>query len=137
MKPIKIFLALLPIIAVLDLAWIGWLMRDVYSRELGALARRSGDSLAPNMPAAALVYLLIPAGLVMFVLPRIETSSLAMSAAWGAAFGLVMYGVYEFTNYAVIDGWSMKMVVYDLGWGCTLCAVSSLAMKWLSNVFGP
>tara|TARA_E500000178_G_C16328757_1_gene448026 strand:+ start:12 stop:395 length:384 start_codon:yes stop_codon:yes gene_type:complete len=34
--------------------------------------------------------------------------------------GLVMYGVYEFTNQAIFNKWTLKTVIIDTMWGSTL-----------------
>ena len=39
--------------------------------------------------------------------------------------GLIIYGVYEFTNYAIIDKWNMKAVILDTMWGGILFAVTT------------
>lgn len=40
----------------------------------------------------------------------------------GAILGLVIYGVYDFTNMATIKGWTMNFVIQDVAWGTALCA---------------
>ena len=67
MKSIALFLILLPIFLVIDLLWLGVIMKSFYAAELGDLARRQGAAVAPRWGAAILVYLLIPAGIVLFV----------------------------------------------------------------------
>ena len=65
----KLFAIVLPIFLLIDLVWLGVVMKGFYSQELGELARRQGAALAPRWGAAILVYLLIPGGLVLFVRP--------------------------------------------------------------------
>ena len=57
----KLFLIVAPAFLAVDLLWLGVVMKDFYSRELGDLARRVEGALAPRWGAAALVYLMIPA----------------------------------------------------------------------------
>src|SRR5262245_25637515 len=102
MRELKLFLLLLPIFLAIDLLWLGVLMKGFYQQELGTLARRDGAGLAPRWTAAAIVYLLIPAGIVLFVRPHAPASApLTTALFWGAVYGLVVYGVYDFTNWAV------------------------------------
>ena len=35
----------------------------------------------------------------------------------GAILGWVIYFVYDLTNYAILDGWDLKTVIYDGLWG--------------------
>jgi uncharacterized membrane protein len=136
MLDLKLFLALIPIVLALDMLWLGVLMGGFYSDAIGSLARRDGAKLAPNLPVAALVYLLIPAGLVAFVRPRLGAEIGAWSAfGWGAAFGLVLYGVYEATNFSVLAGWPLRLLLVDTAWGCVLCGLSGVALLYLGRWF--
>ena len=136
MQNLKLFLALVPVVLALDVVWLGLVMGGYYSEAIGSLARREGTKLAPNLPAAALVYVLIPAGLLAFVRPRLgEGAGTGSAFGWGAAFGLVLYGVYELTNYSVLAGWPLRLVFVDTAWGCVLCGLASVALLHLARWF--
>jgi uncharacterized membrane protein len=112
-------------------------MVKFYKTELGVLARRSGEAMAPVWWAAFLVYILIPLGLVVFVLPRISATSPAFVAlGWGFLYGVILYGVYDLTNYSLIDRWPWRLTVVDIAWGGFICAVTSylgvLLDRWLA-----
>jgi uncharacterized membrane protein len=113
---------------VLDFVWLGLVMTSFYKRELGTLARRSGDALAPLWGPAVLLYVLIACGLWLFVMPRAAGTSVAQAAGWGAAFGVISFAVYDLTNYATLAGWSLRMTVVDLAWGAVLCGTASAVM---------
>lgn len=130
MRLLWLGLILAPVILVLDLVWLGLIMRDFYSRELGDLARRSGEAFAPRWGPAIGVYLLIPAGLVLFVRPLLgESATLWQAFGWGAAFGLVMYGVYDLTNLAVLEKWTLRITLADIAWGAVLCGTTAVIMR--------
>lgn len=129
----KAFLLLLPIFAVIDLVYLGFVMKWFYEQELGSLARRAGGSLAPRWFAATIVYLLIPAGMVLFVRPQLTSgSSVGMAWLWGAAYGLVVYGVYDFTNRATLEKYSLTLTLADVVWGMVLCGTTSAILHWLA-----
>jgi uncharacterized membrane protein len=128
----KAYLLLLPILAVLDLVYLGYIMRGFYDQQIAELARREGGNFAPRWLAAIIVYLLIPAGIVLFVRPRLSADSpLSTALLWGAIYGLVVYGVYDFTNRAILEKWSWQLTLADLAWGMTLCSTSSALLQWL------
>lgn len=129
----QMFACILPLFLLLDLVWLGLVMHDFYSHELGAAARRSDGAIAPRWIAASLVYLLIPAGLLFFVRPRVADGTLWNAAAWGALYGLILYGVYDLTNRAILENWSLRMTIVDIAWGTTLCAILSLFMGFLDR----
>jgi uncharacterized membrane protein len=133
---IKLYLLVVVIFLAIDLTWLGVLMANFYKTELGPLARRTGEAMAPVWWAAVLVYVLIPLGLVVFVLPRLSPASPASAAlGWGFLYGIILYGVYDFTNYSLIDRWPLRMTLVDITWGGFICAVTSyLAVyvdRWL------
>lgn len=138
MHGLKLFAIVLPVFLLLDMIWLGVLMHGFYDRELAELARRQAGAMAPRWGAALLVYVLIPAGIVLFVRPHLGESATSLRAlAWGALYGLVVYGVYDLTNLAVLERWSLRMTLADIAWGCALCGLSAVAMhsadRWLSQ----
>ncbi len=112
----KLTLIALPVLAALDFLWFAILMSRFYRSELGSLARRSGESLSLNWPAAILVYVLLAIGLSFFAIPK-AGGRVSEAMMWGALFGFVVYGVYDLTNLSVIAGWSLKMTIVDILWG--------------------
>jgi uncharacterized membrane protein len=131
---IKLYLLVLVIFLAIDLTWLGVLMAKFYKAELGPLARRSGEAMAPVWWAAFLVYVLIPLGIVLFVLPRVSPESLAASAlGWGFVYGIILYGVYDLTNYSLIDRWPWRMTLVDMAWGGFICAVTSYVAAMLDR----
>jgi uncharacterized membrane protein len=132
MHNLKLFAIVLPIFLLVDLLWLGVVMKSFYSHELGELARRHGAVLAPRWGAAMLVYLLIPGGIVLFVRPLLGENATAWNAfGWGALFGLVLYGVYDLTNLAILEKWTMRMTLADIAWGGVLCGAISVVMKFV------
>jgi uncharacterized membrane protein len=138
MHTLKLFAALAPITLLVDLLWIGVLMKSFYLRELGEIARREGGGLAPRWGAVVLVYLVIPAGLVLFVRPVVaDEGRLIVALLRGALFGFILYGVYDFTNLATLEKWTVRMTLVDVAWGTTLCGSMSVVMilidRWLRS----
>lgn len=134
MHNLKLFAIMLPIFLFIDLLWLGIVMKGFYSQELGELARRQGTALAPRWGAAVLVYLLIPGGLVLFVRPLLGVNATTWQAiGWGALYGLILYGVYDLTNLAVLEKWTVRMTLADIVWGCILCGTMSAIMRLVQN----
>lgn len=120
------FVLCLPFTLLLDYLWLGKLMQGFYLSELGLYARRRGDTIVPVYWAASLVYLLLPLGVVLFALPRVNPDApLLSSLGWGGLFGLIVYGVYDMTNMATLERWPARMVWIDICWGCFLCAATN------------
>ena len=72
--------------------------------------RRAGEDLDPLIWAAGIVYLLIPLGIVLFAFPHVSPENLPGSSLfWGFVYGVVLYGIYDMTNLAMLAGWSLKL----------------------------
>ena len=132
----KVYLLCLPFTLLLDYLWLAKLMQGFYIKELGPYARVRGATIIPVYWAAAIVYLLLPLGIVLFALPRVDPEHLAVSSlGWGALFGLIVYGVYDMTNMSTLERWPVRMVWVDICWGCFLCRVTNLfaalASRWM------
>lgn len=125
----KLMALLIPLLLLLDAIWLGMLMKSFYAQQVGTIMRQNEAGMNPRWGAAAVVYLLIPIGLILFVRPRIgERGGVPLAFGWGAIYGIVLYGVYDFTNLAVLDAWTMAVSVADMFWGGVLCGVLSSAM---------
>ena len=131
---LKVFLVLPPLLLALDYVWIGKVASELYKRELGPFLRMSGTALQPILWAALVVYLAIPLGIVLFVLPRVSADNLSPSALlWGAVYGLVVYTIYDMTNYSLVNGWPLRVALIDILWGGVLSALGSAAAAWLDR----
>jgi uncharacterized membrane protein len=118
---------------VLDALWLGYLGKSLYQQELRSIARYVDGRLDFVLWAAAIVYIAILAGLLLFVWPKAESMNSAVSVfVTGGLFGMVTYAIYDYTNLAVLKGWSVKIAAIDVVWGFILCGTATLVM-WLVN----
>ena len=113
---------------VLDGIWLGVLMKNFYRHQLAPIGRLGdGVGIAPDSPAAFVVYALRGAGIALFVIPR--ASTVPSAAAYGALFGLVVYGVYDFTNDSTLRQWPFALTLADVAWGATVSAAAAGAVR--------
>ena len=115
---------------VLDGVWLGLLMNSFYREQLAPIVRLGASGgIAPNWPAALVVYALLGIGIALFVIPRAPTVPLA--AAYGALFGLVVYGVYDFTNYSTLRQYPLLLAFADTAWGVAASAACAVVVRFL------
>ena len=81
----------------------------------------------PTGPRRSFVYALLGTGIALFVIPR--ASTLSSAAAFGALLGLVVYGVYDFTNYSTLRQWPFVLTLADTAWGALASAVAAVAVR--------
>ena len=111
---LKIYAACFVTFIVVDLVWIGLVMKGFYVQHLQPIGRISGDKL----------------GIVQFVLPRISIETpWPVAFGIGALLGFVVYATYDFTNYATLKDWTLVMTFTDIAWGTVLCGVATLAAR--------
>jgi uncharacterized membrane protein len=116
---------------VLDAVWLGVLMKNFYRNQLAPIVRLADGGIAPNWPAAFVVYVLLGTGIALFVIPRAPTVSLA--AVYGVLFGLVVYGVYDFTNYSTLRQWPFVLTMADVAWGAVASAAAAVVVRLLDR----
>ena len=75
------------------------------------------------MYSAFIVYIILITGLYYFVIGPNKT------AKEGAFFGLVVYGVFDFTNHAIIENYSLPLAIMDTIWGTFLCGTTTLLIN--------
>lgn len=78
-----------------------------------------GTPIEFNVIGAILCYLLLIGGLSYFILSKKR----ALKDAF--LLGLVIYGVYETTNYTILKNWSFKAVMLDTLWGAILFTLTA------------
>ena len=104
---------------IIDLAWIGFVLGDIYEATLGDMMRES-----PNGLAAAIFYIAYIAGIVYFaVRPALDENRAGPAIVNGALLGALAYGTYTLTNYAIFAQWSVALVLSDIAWGAFLTAI--------------
>ncbi len=112
-------------IITLDFIWLNYLAKNIYTQQIGKFFSYTKDNqLIVNYPAAVGVYILLIVGIMFFVLPKANNSLQAL--LYGGLFGGIVYGVYDFTNLAIIQGWPVPISFIDMAWGSTVCAATSL-----------
>lgn len=136
-QTLKVYGAILPIFLAIDYLWLGVFMSKFYKNELGKLARISNGALKPELWASIIVYLLIPLGIVLFALPRVsQENPVSTALLWGFIYGVVLYGVYDMTNYALVSKWSLRMSIVDIIWGGAINSVVTCIATIFDGWFG-
>ena len=121
----------LPFIIVLDLLWLGVIMKDFYRAQLGHLM---GDTVVWG--AAIVFYLVYAFAIAFFVVsPALARETLVWALCVGAALGFVCYATYDLTNQATLRDWPLIVTVADIIWGAFLTAVASGGAYLLAKQF--
>ena len=88
-----------------------------------------GTPLKVNYLGMALCYIFLIIGLYYFIIKPHKSMQDAF------LFGLVVYGVYETTSYALLSKWSLFTVFIDTLWGGILFALTTGIINKLKKIF--
>jgi uncharacterized membrane protein len=119
MLSLKLFASLLPIMAVIDLTWIGIVMYPFYKAQIGHLMAAS-----VNWVPAAIFYIIYLALVVYFVVePGVRSGNFWQTVVNGALLGFLAYATYDLSNHATLKDWPVLMTVVDMAWGTCITAI--------------
>lgn len=129
MNFVKSYIISLIVLFPIDLVWLT-LTKKIYDNWLSPFQR------VLNIPAAILVYLFIPFGLVYLVISKnmgaYPNTKILLDAF---VYGICSYSVYDLTNLATLKGWNIQMVIVDIVWGGVLCTlVTYISLLILSKI---
>lgn len=126
---IKTFIKALFIMGVLDFLWIGLLSGNLYPQ---AIKNIQHSPLSIKLIPAVLAYLLMAFSLSMLINENVVIKgNLYSSLKWGAFLGIIVYGIFNSTNCAILNNWSYKVGITDTLWGTFLFTLTMVIInKW-------
>ena len=120
-----IFLFTAIVFVALDFMYLN-LIKGYFSRQI---ANVQGSKMEVNLLGVAICYILLIAGLNYFIIgPK-------KSVYDAFLLGLIIYGVYETTNYSLFKKWSILTVLIDTLWGGILFAATTFLSKQARSLF--
>ena len=116
---------------VIDFVWLKT-SSPMYNK---LIKRIQGSEIKLKYIPAAMSYLLIILGYFLYVEPKMNTVNkkdlLKYSFLYGGVFGLIVYGIYDFTNLATIKNWSLFESMIDMLWGGILFTIVTYISNYL------
>jgi uncharacterized membrane protein len=98
------------------------LIKDYFYKQI---QRVQGSQMKVNIFGAVLCYIFLIVGINYFIIKPKKSVSEAF------LLGIVIYGVYETTNYALFKNWSLLTVIIDTLWGGILFALTTYLVNML------
>ena len=102
------------------------IIKDFFENQVNKV---QGSPLKINFLGATLCYVFLIVGLNYFIIKPHRSINDAF------LLGLIIYGVYETTNYALFKNWSIITVIIDTLWGGLLFASTTYVVNLLRGVF--
>ena len=94
------------------------------------VAKIQRTAIQMRLEGAVIVYLLLAVALYYFIVKP------GLSVWKAGLLGLVIYGTFDFTNYAMFKNYDLKIAIMDTVWGSLLFMATVLFQKQLLQ-FGP
>ena len=109
------------IFVCLDAVYLNY-MKDYFNKQVNDV---QGSDIKLNLAAAILTYVFLIIGLNYFIIRPKRSASDAF------LLGLVIYGTYETTNWAIFKYWSVISVILDTLWGGILFGLTTFIVRGL------
>ena len=106
---------------VLDAFWLYMFMIPRYEIMVKKI---QGSHMKVRGWAALCAYALMVLGLCIFVIPRVATYQDAF--VYGGLFGLVTYGIFDFTCLTTFSDFDVKLAMIDVLWGSFVYFMAAL-----------
>ena len=130
MEVIKEFIIVLALMGIVDYIWLKYFMMNYWSKMVNNI------QLTPfiaNTSFALPVYILMVISVLVFVLPNINKEHLLKDRIiYGGLMGLIIYGIFDFTNKVIFTKYDISLALLDISWGTFLfILVTYLSKKTL------
>ena len=119
-----LFLISAILFVVIDFVYLN-LIKNYFTNQVKIV---QGSSLKVNLLGVVLCYIFLIFGINYFIIgPK-------KSAYDAFLLGILIYGVYETTNYALFSNWSILTVIMDTLWGGVLFALVTFIINKLRYI---
>ena len=120
-----LFLISAILLVVIDFFYLN-IIRSYFENQVKIV---QGSPLQVNFLGLILSYIFLIFGLNYFIIKSKK------SAYDAFLLGILIYGVFETTNYALFNKWSIFTVILDTLWGGTLFAIVTFIINNLRTLF--
>jgi uncharacterized membrane protein len=133
---ISIFFILLFIILLIDIPMVLFVFKpNLWNNTLEDIQGKTNNSNKLNTTIGfILAYILIPLGIFIFVLPKIDKNNWVETCLlYGFLWGIISYGIFDFTNLVLFEKYSLKIAIIDCLWGGIMTSISLLLTYFISQ----
>jgi uncharacterized membrane protein len=122
---------------LLDYLWSGIIYKAKYTE---IITKIQAVDLEFRYSSSLMVYFMMSIAIVVWVIPKIDEipdktdmEILKSSMKYGSLMGLMIYGFYNFSNYAIFRHWSLETGLVDILWGSFLTGIVSYIVYAMTN----
>lgn len=130
---IKNYLIILFLFLLIDVPMLLFINTDMYMEQLRRINNGPMNIGENTIVGTIITYILLGFGLYYFVLSCNPKNDTVVTK--GMLFGLIVYGVYDYTNLATINEFGSFEALVDTMWGTILCGLVSYTYINLNVTF--
>lgn len=124
---LKHSLLAMAIVLALDMIWLT-MQKKQYNNMVQAV---QGSPLSVRMTGAIPAYVFMFLGLLWIIFPLIASdkttdNKFTLCIKYAAAFGLVTYGIFNATNFAIFKDYPTSIAILDTLWGTVVFSLGTL-----------
>ena len=121
------FLYIAIIMLIFDYIWLGHVTKGIWYNVVKDIQKEPFNAkLFYGIPA----YLLMVISILVFVLPKISKENMIYdSIIYGGLMGLIIYGVFDFTNLVLFKNYNLNVAMLDILWGIVLFIITTYISK--------
>lgn len=134
MEHIQAIIASLLVMIALDAIWLSS-QKSFYFYHFKNV--QCNTPVSVRITPAVIAYILMCVGFVFFVVPlvnqqvKVQKNPFIVALKTGLPFGLVLYGIYNFTNHAVLKHYPATLAIMDTVWGTMLFTTITMVYAFL------
>ena len=119
----------------------GIMLYFLHSRWNDTITNIQGEPLKiTNKIFPVIAYILIVLGIRIFVYPYFVLGDITMGIIMGLAWGIITYGIFDFTNLSLFKNYPVGLALIDTLWGGILAMLTgfitfNIATKLKINIF--
>lgn len=113
------------ILVLLDGVYLS-MIKNLYDKQIQSI---QGSAMQINLVASLITYIFLIFGLNYFIIRKHK------SPIDAAILGLVIYGVYEFTNLSILKKWTVFISLLDTAWGSILFGLTTFILYTIKKWF--
>ena len=127
------FIVILVLFLLIDIPMITLINKKMYMDSFDKINGAEMNTGKQGIMGAISAYLLLALAIYYFILEdtKIDTKSYRDVFIKGFILGLVIYGVYNTTNLATINNYSIKVSIVDTIWGSFLTGLISILSLYI------
>ena len=113
----------------------GIMLYFLHSRWNDTITDIQGEPLKiTNKVFPVIAYILIVLGIRIFVYPYFVLGDITMGIIMGLAWGIITYGIFDFTNLSLFKNYPVGLAICDTLWGGILAMLTGLITFYFAKL---